>query len=66
MICAKLFRNRALDRDVNAARNILKCGFEIGLGRAEYTPDGEVTATHLSADAQVASVNQEVHDFSHG
>jgi putative transposase len=55
-----------LDRDVNAARNILKRGLEIGLGRAEYTPGGEVAATHLSGDAQAASVNQEAHDLSHG
>jgi transposase len=55
-----------LDRDVNAARDILKRGLEIGLGRAEYTPDGEVTNTRLIGDAQVASVIQEAHDFSHG
>jgi putative transposase len=55
-----------LDRDVNAARNILKRGLEIGLGRAEYTPDGEVTNTRLIGDAHVASVIQEAHDFSHG
>jgi putative transposase len=55
-----------LDRDVNAARNILKRGLEIGLGRAEYTPVGEETAAQLCEVGQVASVNQEAHDFSHG
>jgi putative transposase len=55
-----------VDRDVNAARNILKRGLEIGLGRAEYTPDGEVAATPLSVWVQVASVNQEANDLSHG
>jgi putative transposase len=55
-----------LDRDVNAARNILKRGLEIGRGPPEYTPVGEVAATHLSADAQAASMKQEAHDFSHG
>jgi putative transposase len=55
-----------IDRDVNAARNILKRGLEIGLGRAEYTPEGEETATQLSGAGQVASVNQEAHDLSHG
>jgi putative transposase len=50
-----------IDRDVNAARNILKRGLEIGLERAEYTPVGEVTATQLSEAGQVASVNQEAH-----
>ncbi|MCX6656874.1 MAG: transposase [Candidatus Bathyarchaeota archaeon] len=55
-----------LDRDVNAARNILKRGLEIGRGPPEYTPDGEVTNTRLIGDAQVASVIQEAHDFSHG
>jgi putative transposase len=55
-----------LDRDVNAARNILKRGLEIGLGQAEYTPEGEGTTTHLGADVQATSMNQEAHDFSHG
>jgi transposase len=31
-----------LDRDVNAARNIVNRGLEIGLGRAKYTPEGKV------------------------
>ena len=55
-----------LDRDVNAARNILKRGLEIGLVRAEYRPGGEVTATQLIGAGQVASVIQEAHDSSHG
>jgi putative transposase len=55
-----------LDRDVNAAWNILKRGLEIGLGQAEYTPEGEETTTHLSADVQATSMKQEAHDFSHG
>jgi putative transposase len=50
-----------IDRDVNAARNMLKRGLEIGLERAEYTPVGEVTTTQLSEAGQVASVNQEAH-----
>jgi putative transposase len=48
-----------IDRDVNAARNMLKRGLEIGLERAEYTPVGEVTATQLSVVEQAASMNQE-------
>jgi putative transposase len=53
-----------IDRDVNAARNILRKG--IGLERAEYTPVGEVTATQLSEVGQVASVSQEAHLFRGG
>jgi len=55
-----------LDRDVNATRNVLKRGLEIGWGPPEYTPVGEGAATCLSGDAQAASMNQEAHDFSHG
>ena len=55
-----------LDRDVNAARNVLKRGLEIGRGPPEYTPVGEVAATRFSGAGQVASVNQEARDFSHG
>jgi putative transposase len=50
-----------LDRDVNAARNILRKG--IGLEQAEYTPVGEVTATQPSEVGQVASVSQEARLF---
>jgi putative transposase len=50
-----------IDRDVNAALNVLKRGLGIGLERAEYTPIGEVTAAQLSGAGQVASVNQEAH-----
>jgi putative transposase len=53
-----------LDRDVNAARNILRKG--IGLEQAEYTPVGEVTATQPSEVGQVASVSQEAHLFRGG
>ena len=53
-----------IDRDVNAARNILRKG--IGLERAEYTPVGEVAATQLSGAGQVASVSQEAHLFRGG
>jgi putative transposase len=55
-----------IDRDVNAALNVLKRGLEIGLERAEYTPVGEVTATQLSEAGQVASVSQEAHLFRGG
>jgi putative transposase len=55
-----------LDRDVNAARNILQRGLEIGLERAEYTPVGEVTVTQLSKAGQAASMNQEAHPFRGG
>jgi len=48
-----------LDRDVNAARNMLKRGLEIGLERAEYTPGGEAANTQLSEAERVASMNQE-------
>jgi putative transposase len=53
-----------IDRDVNAARNILRKG--IGLEQAEYTPEGEVTATQLSVVEQAASVSQEAHLFRGG
>jgi len=55
-----------VDRDVNAALNVLKRGLEIGLERAEYTPVGEVTTTQPSEVGQVASVNQEAHLFRGG
>ena len=55
-----------LDRDVNAARNILHKGLEIGLGQAEYTPVGEETTTPISEGMQAASMNQEAHPFRGG
>jgi putative transposase len=51
------FCGLVLDRDVNAARNILRKG--IGLGQPESTPVGEATSTQLLGVGQVASVNQE-------
>jgi len=45
-----------LNRDLNAARNILRKG--IGRGPPEYTPAGEV-ATTPHGEVQAASVNQE-------
>jgi putative transposase len=53
-----------LDRDVNAARVILRKG--IGMVRAESTPVGEVASTQLSDVGRVASVNQEAHLFRGG
>jgi putative transposase len=55
-----------IDRDVNAALNVLKRGLEIGLERAEYTPVGEVTTTQPSEAGQVASVSQEAYLFRGG
>ena len=55
-----------LDRDVNAARNTLQRGLEIGLEQPEYTPVGEETPTSLSEGMQVASVSQEAHLFRGG
>jgi putative transposase len=55
-----------VDRDVNAARNVLKRGLEIGRGPPEYTPVGEVATAYLSGAGQVASVIQEAYDLSHG
>ena len=55
-----------IDRDVNAALNVLKRGLKIGLERAEYSPVGEVTATQLIEVGQVASVSQEAHLFRGG
>jgi len=46
-----------LDRDVNAARNILRRG--IGLERPESTLVGEETYTQLGVSGRVASMNQE-------
>jgi len=45
-----------LDRDLNAARNILRKG--IGRGPPEYTPAGEATTTP-HGEVQAASMNQE-------
>ena len=53
-----------LDRDVNAARVILRKG--IGLERPDFTPVGEVASTQLSDVGRVASVNQEAHLFRGG
>jgi putative transposase len=58
------FCGLVLDRDVNAARNILRKG--IGMVRAESTPVGEVSSTQLSDVGRVASVNQEAHLFRGG
>jgi len=46
-----------LDRDVNAARNILRRG--IGLERPESTLVVEETYTQLGVSGRVASMNQE-------
>ena len=46
-----------LDRDVNAARNILREG--IGVEHPESKPEGEATNTRLSEAERVASMNQE-------
>ena len=48
-----------LDRDVNAARNILHRGLEIGREPPEYTPDGEEATTPLSGGVQATSMKQE-------
>jgi len=53
-----------LDRDVNAARVILRKG--IGMVRAESTPVGEGAAAQLSDVGRVASMNQEAHLFRGG
>ena len=55
-----------IDRDVNAARNTLQRGLEIGRGPPEYTPVGEETPTSLSEGMQVTSMNQEAHLFRGG
>jgi len=49
------FCGLVLDRDINAARNMLRKG--IGLEQAEYTPEGEATTTQLSVVEQAASMN---------
>lgn len=53
-----------LDRDVNAARVILRKG--IGLEQPEYMPVGEAATTGLRESMQVASVNQEARLFRGG
>ena len=46
-----------LDRDVNAARNILREG--IGMECADFTPVGDSTSTEEKPVMQVGSLNQE-------
>jgi len=46
-----------LDRDVNAARNILRKG--IGMEQPESKPEGEETSTMLSEGWQATSMKQE-------
>ena len=58
------FCGLVLDRDINAARNMLRKG--IGLEQAEYTPEGEATTTQLSVVEQAASMNQEARLFGGG
>ncbi|MCX6642810.1 MAG: zinc ribbon domain-containing protein, partial [Candidatus Bathyarchaeota archaeon] len=48
-----------LDRDVNAARNVLKRGLGLGLGQADFMPVGGVAAARLGGVEQVVSVSQE-------
>jgi predicted RNA-binding Zn-ribbon protein involved in translation (DUF1610 family) len=55
-----------LDRDVNAARNILKRGLEIGWEPPKYTPDGEWPTMCLNVDAQAAAVGLEAYIFGDG
>jgi len=55
-----------VDRDVNAARNVLKRGLGLGLGQADFMPVGEVAATRLGGVGQVVSVIQEAHIFKGG
>ena len=52
-----------LDRDVNAARNILRKG--IGMERAESTPVGDSASAEIAV-TQVGSMNQEAHLFRGG
>jgi len=54
----------SIDRDVNAARNILRKG--MGMEQPESKPEGEETSTMLSEAWQVASVSQEAHLFIGG
>ena len=49
------FCRLVLDRDLNAARNVL----EIGRGPPEYTPAGEETTIQPRFVEQVSSMNQE-------
>ena len=53
-----------LERDVNAARNILQV--ELGRGPPEDTPDGEETTTRRSDAEQATSMKQEAHLFRGG
>jgi len=53
-----------LDRDVNAARNILREG--IGMECADFTPVGDSTSTEEKPVMQVGSLNQEAHILRDG
>ena len=54
-----------MDRDLNAALNVLVRGREIRREPPEFTPVGEATTTQPSMVEQAVSMSQEAHDFSH-
>lgn len=55
-----------MDRDLNAALNILARGREIRRESPEYKPGGEEATTQLSGVEQVSPMNQEAHGFIRG
>jgi len=59
------FCGLVMDRDQNAALNILARGREIGKELAESMPVEDKTTTSPSEAVQVYLMKQEAHDFSH-
>jgi len=55
-----------MDRDLNAALNILERGREIGQELSEYTPVGEEITIQPKMAEQIPSMNQEAHPFRDG
>ena len=69
-LCQRIHRcthcGLVLDRDLNAALNVLGRGREIGREPPEYMPVGEETSIQPRFVEQVSSMNQEAHPSRNG